>query len=52
MTDEKCRGESAMAIRETLAKGIRQKLTRRKGITKENMFGVGFLLDGNLHLGV
>jgi hypothetical protein len=36
----------------TLAERIRQKLARRKGVREKKMFGVGFLLNGNLCLGV
>jgi hypothetical protein len=35
-----------------LAERIRQHLSRRKGVREKKMFGVGFLLNGNLCLGV
>ncbi|HLJ96658.1 MAG TPA: TfoX/Sxy family protein [Gemmataceae bacterium] len=42
-----------MAINEALAKRIRQQLARRKDIEEKRMFsGVGFLLNGNLLVGV
>jgi hypothetical protein len=42
-----------MAYDETLAERIRQALARRKGIEEKKMFGgVGFLLNGNLLVGV
>ena len=42
-----------MAYDETLAARIRQRLTRRKNVTEKMMFGgVGFLLNGNLRVGV
>jgi hypothetical protein len=37
-----------MASSETLAERIRQQLARRKGVREKKMFGVGFLLYGNL----
>ena len=42
-----------MAFNEALAERIRQGLARRKGIEEKKMFGgVGFLLNGNLLVGV
>src|SRR5438477_3547930 len=42
-----------MAYDETLAKRIRQRLTRRKDIEEKKMFGgIGFLLNGNMLVGV
>jgi hypothetical protein len=42
-----------MAFSEQLAERIRQGLARRKGIEEKKMFGgVGFLLNGNLLVGV
>ena len=42
-----------MAFSETLAKRIRQRLARRKGVGERKMFGgIGFLLNGNLLVGV
>jgi TfoX/Sxy family transcriptional regulator of competence genes len=42
-----------MAFNEALAKRIRQRLARRKNIEEKKMFsGVGFLLNGNLLVGV
>jgi hypothetical protein len=42
-----------MAFNEALAERIRHGLARRKGIDEKNMFGgVGFLLNGNLLVGV
>ena len=42
-----------MAFSEALAERIRHALARRKGIEEKKMFGgVGFLLDGNLLVGV
>ena len=42
-----------MAFSEALAERIRQRLARRKGIEEKEMFGgVGFLLNGNLLVGV
>src|SRR5262249_45429728 len=42
-----------MAFSEELAERIRQGLARRKGIEAKKMFGgVGFLLNGNLLVGV
>jgi hypothetical protein len=41
-----------MAFSKTLAERIRQQLARRKGVREKTMFGVGFLLHGNLCLGV
>jgi hypothetical protein len=42
-----------MAFSETLAERIRQHLARRKNVEEKKMFGgVGFLLDGNLLVGV
>src|SRR5262245_4756788 len=42
-----------MAFDEYLAARIRQRLARRKGIEEKRMFGgVGFLLNGNLLVGV
>jgi hypothetical protein len=42
-----------MAFSETLAKRIRQRLARRKGIEEKKLFGgIGFLLNGNLLVGV
>jgi hypothetical protein len=41
-----------MARDEPVAERLRQRLARRKGIREKKMFGVGFLLNGNLCLGV
>ena len=42
-----------MAFSEELAERIRQALARKKGIEEKRMFGgVGFLLNGNLLVGV
>ena len=42
-----------MAFNEGLAERIRQGLARRKGIEEKKMFGgVGFLLNGNLLVGI
>jgi TfoX/Sxy family transcriptional regulator of competence genes len=42
-----------MAFSETLAERIRQRLARRKKVVERKMFGgVGFLLNGNLLVGV
>jgi TfoX/Sxy family transcriptional regulator of competence genes len=42
-----------MAFSETLAERIRQGLARRKNIVEKKMFGgVGFLLNGNMLVGV
>ena len=42
-----------MAFSETLAERIRQQLARRKNVEEKRMFGgIGFLLTGNLLVGV
>jgi TfoX/Sxy family transcriptional regulator of competence genes len=42
-----------MAFSEALAARIRQSLARKKGIEEKKMFGgIGFLLNGNLLVGV
>ena len=42
-----------MAFSEALAQRIRQRLARRKNVEEKKMFGgVGFLLNGNLLVGV
>jgi TfoX/Sxy family transcriptional regulator of competence genes len=42
-----------MAFSETLAERIRQALARKKGVEEKKMFGgVGFLLNGNMLVGV
>ena len=42
-----------MAYSETLAGRIRQRLSRRQNVAEKKMFGgVGFLLNGNLLVGV
>jgi TfoX/Sxy family transcriptional regulator of competence genes len=42
-----------MAFDEALAQRIRQRLARRKNVKEKKMFGgVGFLLNGNLLVGV
>lgn len=42
-----------MAYDETLAGRIRDALARRRGIQEKKMFGgIGFLLDGNLLVGI
>ena len=42
-----------MAVSETLAERIRTALARTKGIEQKTMFGgIGFLLNGNLIVGV
>jgi TfoX/Sxy family transcriptional regulator of competence genes len=45
--------DSLMAFDENLAARIRKSLARKKGITDKKMFGgIGFLLNGNLLVGV
>jgi TfoX/Sxy family transcriptional regulator of competence genes len=47
------RTESRMAFDEVLAERIRQRLARKKGVDEKKMFGgIGFLLNGNLLVGV
>src|SRR5262249_40502734 len=42
-----------MAFDETLAERVRQRLARRKNVVEKRMFGgVGFLLNGNMLVGV
>jgi TfoX/Sxy family transcriptional regulator of competence genes len=42
-----------MAFNEALAERVRKLLSRRKNITEKKMFGgIGFLLNGNLLVGV
>jgi len=42
-----------MAFRKALAECIRQRLARRKNVEEKKMFGgIGFLLNGNLLVGV
>src|SRR5262245_25127929 len=42
-----------MAFDETLAERLRQRLARRKNVEEKKMFGgVGFLLNGNMLVGV
>jgi TfoX/Sxy family transcriptional regulator of competence genes len=42
-----------MAFNEALAERIRQRLARRKNVEQKKMFGgVGFLLNGNMLVGV
>ena len=42
-----------MAFSEELAERIRRRLARRKGVEEKKMFGgIGFLLNGNLLVGV
>ncbi len=42
-----------MAYSETLAKRIRKRLTRRRNVEEKKMFGgIGFLLNGNMCVGV
>jgi len=42
-----------MAFSEELAERIRQALARKRGVEEKKMFGgVGFLLDGNMLVGV
>jgi TfoX/Sxy family transcriptional regulator of competence genes len=42
-----------VAFDETLAERIRERLARRKGVVEKKMFGgIGFLLDGNMLVGV
>ena len=42
-----------MAFSETLAERIRQQLARRKNVDEKRMFGgIGFLLNGNMLVGV
>ena len=42
-----------MAFSEELAERVRQALARRKGVEEKKMFGgIGFLLNGNLLVGV
>jgi hypothetical protein len=45
--------ETPMAFNEVLAHRIREHLSRRKGLVEKKMFGgVGFLLNGNMLVGV
>src|SRR5438105_2914537 len=45
--------ERPMAFSETLAARIRQRLARKNGVAEKKMFGgVGFLLNGNMCVGV
>jgi hypothetical protein len=45
--------EWPMAFDEALAERIRQRLARRKNVDEKKMFGgIGFLLNGNLLVGV
>jgi hypothetical protein len=45
--------EQAVAFSEQLAGRVRDALTRTKGVAEKKMFGgIGFLLDGNLLVGV
>jgi TfoX/Sxy family transcriptional regulator of competence genes len=47
------RKESPMAFDESLAARIRRRLARRKNVEERKMFGgIGFLLNGNLLVGV
>src|SRR5205823_6267432 len=47
------RKESSMAFSEALAERIWQTLARRKNVEEKKMFGgVGFLLNGNMLVGV
>jgi TfoX/Sxy family transcriptional regulator of competence genes len=47
------RTEAPRAFNETLASRIRQRLARRKNVEEKKMFGgIGFLLNGNLLVGV
>ena len=42
-----------MAFNEALAERIRKALSRKKGVEEKKMFGgIGFLLNGNLLVGV
>jgi TfoX/Sxy family transcriptional regulator of competence genes len=42
-----------MAYSESLARRIRQVLAQRRGVTEKKMFGgVGFLLNGNMCVGI
>ena len=42
-----------MAYSESLAERIRQRLARRKSVEEKKMFGgIGFLLNGNMCIGV
>lgn len=41
-----------MASSGILAERIRQRLGRRRGVREKKMFGTGYLLNGNLCLGV
>ena len=41
-----------MAFDESLARRIRQRLVRRKNVQEKRMFGGGFLLNGNMLVGV
>ena len=42
-----------MPYSESLAERIRQRLSRRKGIEEKKMFGgIGFLLNGNMSVGI
>jgi TfoX/Sxy family transcriptional regulator of competence genes len=51
MTDP-CK-DSPLPFNETLAERIRQRLARRKNVTEKKMFGgIGFLLNGNMLVGV
>src|SRR6516225_3517707 len=44
--------ESPMTLNQALAESIRQRLAQRQGVREKKMFGIGFLLNGNLCLGV
>src|SRR5713226_8364963 len=53
LTQEKCGLGAPMAYDEALAERIGQALARRKNVEEKKMFGgVGFLLNGNLLVGV
>ena len=41
-----------MTFNQALAERIRQRLAQREGVREKKMFGIGFLLNGNLCLGV
>jgi hypothetical protein len=41
-----------MAFDDSLAARIRKLMARRKGVREKKMFGIGFLLNGNLLVGV
>ncbi len=41
-----------MTLNQALAERIRQRLAQREGVREKRILGIGFLLNGNLCLGV